>query len=231
MVHLIGPRESRQSVVCMSAGRITETALNCSLHSRPSTNRLCEAATVTTGGNVYEYLDTAQEIEQRRLDAVRRYVLVDQPVEDAYDRIAFLAGTIFDTPIATVSLVEHDRVWLAACQGLVGVREVGREPGLCASVIARDDTYVINDAAVDPRTFAHPLVRGELGLRFYAAAPIRTHDGYRLGTVNVIDNRPRQATPRQLQALEHLAALVTDELELRLSVIRSTATRAWENRS
>jgi GAF domain-containing protein len=183
---------------------------------------------VTTGGNVYEYLDTAHELERRRLDAVRRYVLVDQPVEDAYDRIAFLAGTIFDTPIATVSLVEQDRVWLAACQGLTGVREVGREPGLCASVIARDDTYVINDAAVDPRTLTHPLVRGDLGLRFYAAAPIRTHDGYRLGTVNVIDSRPRQATARQLQALEHLAALVTDELELRLSVIRSTAARAGE---
>ena len=107
-----------------------------------------------------------------------------------------------------MSLVEQDRVWLAACQGLAGVREVGREPGLCASVIAQDGVYVINNAAVDPRTLEHPLVRGELGLRFYAAAPIRTHDGYRLGTVNVIDNRPREATPRQLKALEHLAAMV-----------------------
>ncbi|WP_033337801.1 GAF domain-containing protein [Catenuloplanes japonicus] len=190
---------------------------------------------MTTSSTAYEYLDSAgtdteadadaDALEQHRLAAVRRYVLVDQPVEDAYDRIAFLAGTIFDTPIATVSLVEQDRVWLAACQGLAGVREVGREPGLCASVIAQDDTYVINDAAVDPRTLAHPLVRGELGLRFYAAAPIRTRDGYRLGTVNVIDDRPRTATPRQLRALEHLAAMVTDELELRLTVIRSAAAR------
>ncbi|MDR7275198.1 GAF domain-containing protein [Catenuloplanes atrovinosus] len=176
-----------------------------------------------TGGNSYEYLDTAEAAERRRLAAVRRYVLVDQPVEDAYDRIAFLAGTIFDTPIATVSLVEQDRVWLAACQGLTGVRQVGREPGLCASVIAQDDTYVVTDAAVDPRTLEHPLVRGELGLRFYAAAPIRTHDGYRLGTVNVIDSRPRTATPRQLKALQHLASMVSDELELRLSVIRNAA--------
>ena len=58
-----------------------------------------------------------------------------------------MAGAIFDTPIATVSLVEQDRVWLAACQGLTGVREVGKEPGLCASVIAQDDVYVINNAA------------------------------------------------------------------------------------
>ena len=171
--------------------------------------------------SAYEYLDSVRPEEAARLDAVRRYRLVDQPVEDAYDRIAFVAGAIFDTPIATVSLVEEDRVWLAACQGLVGVREVGKEPGLCASVIAQDDVYVINNAAVDPRTLEHPLVRGELGLRFYAAAPIRTHDGYRLGTVNVIDSRPRETTKQQLTALEHLAAIVADELELRLMVIRS----------
>ncbi|XVU23951.1 GAF domain-containing protein [Actinoplanes sp. CA-054009] len=173
--------------------------------------------------NAYEYLDNINPEEQARLEAVRRYRLVDQPVEDAYDRIAFVAGAIFDTPIATVSLVEQDRVWLAACQGLSGVRQVGREPGLCASVIAQDDVYVINNAAVDPRTLEHPLVRGDLGLRFYAAAPIRTHDGYRLGTVNVIDNKPREASPRQLKALEHLASMVSDELELRLMVIRSAA--------
>jgi sigma-B regulation protein RsbU (phosphoserine phosphatase) len=173
--------------------------------------------------DAYEYLDGAGEAEQARLAAVRRYRLVDQPIEEAYSRIAFVAATIFDTPIATVSLVEQDRVWLAACEGLEGIREVGTEPGLCASVIQQDDVYVINNAAVDPRTLEHPLVRGDLGLRFYAAAPIRTHDGYRLGTVNVIDNRPRDTTPRQLRALEHLAAMVSDELELRLMVVRSAA--------
>jgi GAF domain-containing protein len=173
--------------------------------------------------SAYEYLDNVGPEEQARLEAVRRYRMVDQPVEDAYERIAFVAATIFDTPIATVSLVEQDRVWLAACEGLAGVREVGKEPGLCASVIAQDDVYVINNAAVDPRTLEHPLVRGELGLRFYAAAPIRTHDGYRLGTVNVIDSRPRESSPRQLRALQHLAGMVSDELELRLMVIRSAA--------
>jgi GAF domain-containing protein len=174
-------------------------------------------------GETYEYLDSEASQEARRLAAVHRYQLVDQPLEDVYDRIAFIAATIFGTPIATVSLVEKDRVWLAACEGLAGIREVGTEPGLCASAIAQDDLYIVNDAAVDPRTSKHPLVLGELGLRFYAAAPIRTHDGYRLGTVNVIDSRPRETTPRQLKALEHLAAMVADELELRLMVIRSAA--------
>lgn len=175
--------------------------------------------------NVYPYLDTdtATDAERQRLAAVRRYQLIDQPCEEAYQRIAFIAATIFDTPIATISMVEQDRVWLAGCQGLDGVREVGKEPGLCASVIAQDDVYVVTNAAEDARTLAHPLVRGALGLRFYAAAPIRTHDGYRLGTVNVIDSRPREPRPRQLKALEHLAAMVADELELRLLVIRGAA--------
>ena len=171
----------------------------------------------------YLYLDDVGPEEQARLAAVRRcYQVIDQPVEP-YERVAAVAGALFDTPIATISMVERDRVWIAACQGLHGVREVGKEPGLCASVILRDDVYVVNNAAVDPRTRDHPLVRGELALRFYAAAPIRTWDGYRLGTVNVIDNRPRETTQRQLTALEHLAGLVADELELRLMVVRSAA--------
>ncbi len=169
----------------------------------------------------YEYLDGTDE--QARLDAVRRYQLVDEPVNDTYERIAFVAAALFDTPIATVSLVEQNRIWLAAAYGLPGVREIGSEPGLCGSAIARDGVYLVTDAATDPRTHQHPLVRGELGLRFYAAAPIRAYDGYRLGTVNVIDNQPREATGRQLTALEHLAATVSDELELRLMVIRSAA--------
>jgi GAF domain-containing protein len=169
----------------------------------------------------YEYLDRDDPDERARLDAVRRYQLVDEPVDDTYERIAFVAAAVFDTPIATVSLVEEHRIWLAAAYGLPGVREVGPEPGLCGSAIRQDGVYVVNDAATDPRTREHPLVRGELGLRFYAAAPIRAHDGYRLGTVNVIDNRPREVTRQQLTALEHLAATVSDELELRLFVIRS----------
>ena len=180
-------------------------------------------------GSGYPYLDSpglnaeAVAEEERRLAAVRRYELVDHPIEEAYQRVAFIAQTVFDTPIATVSMVESDRVWLAACEGLTGVKEVGKEPGLCASVISQDEVYVVNDALTDPRTLEHPLVRGQLGLRFYAAAPIRTHDGYRLGTVNVIDARPREASDKQLKALEHLAAMVSDELELRLMVIRSAA--------
>jgi GAF domain-containing protein len=111
-------------------------------------------------------------------------------------------------------------VWFLATQGLGGVTEIGDEPGLCASAILGAGPYVVNDAAVDPRTLDHPLVRGELGLRFYAAAPIVTVEGHALGTVNVLDHkRHRRVTQTQTTLLSHLAATVAQMLQVRLSAL------------
>lgn len=154
-----------------------------------------------------------------RLAAIRRYEILDAPRDGAFDRVARVAATVFEAPIATVTIVDSDRVWFAAAQGLDGVEQVGTEPGLCASAVLQDGPYVVNDAAVDPRTLDHPLVRGELGLRFYAAAPIVTSDGHRLGTVNVIDRRPREVSPTEAAILSDLAGVVMDQLELRLAAI------------
>jgi GAF domain-containing protein len=164
---------------------------------------------------------TIDQVEESRLAAVRRYDILDTPPEGAFDRVASLAALIFDAPIATVTIVDSDRVWFKATHGLHGVTQIGRDPGLCASVVMQDDVYIVRDALIDPRTCEHPLVLGELGLRFYAAAPVITPDGHRLGTVNVIGAEPRDVTPRQAGALEDLAALVGDELELRLAAIRA----------
>ena len=131
-----------------------------------------------------------------------------------------MAAMIFETPMATVSVVDTDRVWFLATQGLDGVTEIGDEPGLCASAILGTGPYVVNDAAVDPRTLDHPLVRGELGLRFYAAAPIVTAEGHTLGTVNVLDQkRHRRVTQTQTALLTHLAATVAQMLQVRLSAL------------
>ncbi|WP_019328336.1 PP2C family protein-serine/threonine phosphatase, partial [Streptomyces sp. TOR3209] len=147
----------------------------------------------------------------------------DTPPDGAFDRIASLAARLFDAPMATVAIVDTDRVWFKAAHGLDGISETDREPGLCASAILHGEPYVVTDADSDARAFANPLVRSDLGVRFYAAAPITTADGQRLGTVNVLDTRPRQPTDDQLEALKDLAALVMDELELRLSAIRTVA--------
>ena len=163
---------------------------------------------------------TSADGEAARLAAVHHYEILDAPVDGTFDDIAALAATVFATPIATVSIVDADRVFLAACRGLDGVREVGIEPGLCVSAILTSGPYVVTHAGTDPRTLGHPLVRGQLGIRFYAAAPIVTGDGHALGTVNVMDFAPRQATEIQISVLTTLAGLVARHLDLRLAAIR-----------
>jgi sigma-B regulation protein RsbU (phosphoserine phosphatase) len=157
--------------------------------------------------------------EARRIAAVRRYAILDTPPDGAFDRICALAARFFDVPFASVTIVDEDRIWFKACQGLDAV-EIPRLPGLCASAILQDEPYVVTDGVSDPRTADNPLVHGELGVRFYAAAPIITAGGHRLGTVNVIDTKPRATTEREIQTLQELAAIVVDELELRLAAIR-----------
>ncbi len=156
-----------------------------------------------------------------RVAAVRRYEILDAPADGAFDHVAHAAALIFGTPIATVSIVDAGRVWFAATHGLDGVTQIGDEPGLCASAVLGDDLYVVSDAALDPRTLDHPLVRGELGLRFYAAAPVITTDGYSLGTVNVIDREPREVTATERSLLSHLATGVARQLDLRLAAIEA----------
>jgi GAF domain-containing protein len=166
-------------------------------------------------------VDETPDPAAARLDAVARYEVLDAPSDGAFDDIARLAALAFDTPIATVSIVDAGRVWFAATHGLDGVTQIGDEPGLCASAILSDEFYLVTDAAIDPRTLDHPLVRGELGLRFYAAAPIVTADGHRLGTVNVLDTKPHQVSASQTATLTYLAAVVARQLDLRLQALQA----------
>jgi sigma-B regulation protein RsbU (phosphoserine phosphatase) len=158
---------------------------------------------------------TSQD-ETARLDAVRRYDILDTPPDGAFDRIAALAARVFDVPIAIVSVVDTDRIWFKSHHGL-DVTQIDREPGLCASAILGTEPWIVTDAARDPRTLANPLVAGDFGLRFYAGAPLTTHDGYNLGTLCVIDREPRVVTEDETRLLAELADVVMDELELRRS--------------
>jgi GAF domain-containing protein len=167
------------------------------------------------------------EHEEQRLAALRRYEVLDTPADGAFDRVTRLASAILDVPIAIVSLVDNDRIWFKSAAGLDGVSQIDRVPGLCASAILSDELYVVDDAKLDARTLANPLVASEFGLRFYAAAPLHTHDGYNLGTLCVIDREPRHLDEDQLALLEDLAAIVVHELELRLAA-RLQARRAAE---
>jgi GAF domain-containing protein len=145
--------------------------------------------------------------ESERLEALQRYDILDTPPEGAFGDLTAVAAALFQVPIAIVSLVDRDRIWFKSHHGL-DVSEVGRDAGLCASAIFSPDVYHIRDAAADLRALANPLVAGEFGLRFYAAAPLRTRDGFNLGTLRVIDRKAREMSAFEVELLKKLAALV-----------------------
>ena len=160
--------------------------------------------------------------EKERLDALLRYEILDTPQDGAFNQITAVAATLFRVPIALVSLVDHDRIWFKSRTGL-DASEIDRAPGLCSSAILSPDFYQVSDAGIDARTLSNPLVTGSLGLRFYAAAPLRTHDGFNLGTLCIIDREPRELTASEAEMLGKLASLVMDQMELRLAARKIAA--------
>ena len=154
--------------------------------------------------------------EPERLAALQRYQILDTPPDGAFDHLTAVAAALFRVPIAVVSLVDHDRIWFKSHHGL-DVCETGREPGLCASAVFSPDVYHIRDAVTDARALANPLVTEEFGLRFYAAAPLRTHDGFNLGTLCIMDRKARKLSASEAGMLTKLAALVMEQMELRLA--------------
>jgi signal transduction histidine kinase len=156
------------------------------------------------------------EKEYDRLKALQRYQILDTPTEGSFDRITLLASQLLNVPVAITSLVDTDRVWFKSRHG-VELEEVRREPGLCASAILHNKPYILNDASTDPQSLAHPLVARENGFRFYAGVPLNTHDNHNLGTLCVIDYKPRIITDEEINILNVLAQITMDEMELRLA--------------
>ena len=154
--------------------------------------------------------------ETERINALHRYNILDTPPDGSFDRITSMAAKLIKVPIAIVSLVDSDRIWFKSHHGL-DIQQIDRSPGLCASAILSQELYVITDASKDVRSLTNPLVVSEFGLRFYAAAPLTTHDGYNLGTLCVIDKQIRSISTEELEILKDLAAVVMDQIELRLA--------------
>jgi two-component sensor histidine kinase len=123
-------------------------------------------------------------------------------------------------PIAIISIVDHDRIWFKSHHG-VPVNEIGREPGLCASAVLQSEPWILTDAKKDIRSLANPLVAGDFGLRFYAGVPLRTSDGFNLGTLCIIDKEARPIDQNAIDDLKDLASVVMDQMELRLSARRA----------
>jgi PAS domain S-box-containing protein len=154
------------------------------------------------------------ENEAERLNALRQYQILDTPPEPAFDRIAEMAANFFHVPMAGVSLVDEDRVWFKSRVG-IDFRQTARDAGLCSSAMLSQGVYHLSDAAHDQRALQHSFV-ADLGIRFYAAAPLRNHEGFNLGTVWVLDQKPRELGSGEAEMLRALAALAMNQMELRV---------------
>ncbi len=160
--------------------------------------------------------------EAQRLTALRTLDILDTPPEARFDRITRIAQRLFDVPIALVSLVDADRQWFKSRAGL-DATETPRNISFCGHAILDQAVFYVPDASLDPRFADNPLVTTAPDIRLYAGAPLAVTDGHRVGTLCVIDNRPREFSDDELQALRDLADLVQDELQsMRLSSALAT---------
>ncbi|MFO7541701.1 MAG: PAS domain S-box protein [Thiobacillus sp.] len=151
------------------------------------------------------------ENEAQRLQALRERGILDTQPEERFDRLTRLARKMFGTQIALVSLVDAERQWFKSRQGLDAC-ETGRDISFCGHAILGTDIFHVADASLDPRFADNPLVTGAPHIRFYAGAPLSTNDGYLVGTLCIIDDKPRQLTASETQALRDLADCVEAEI-------------------
>ncbi|WP_270934196.1 sensor histidine kinase [Falsiroseomonas oryzae] len=171
--------------------------------------------------------------EDERLAALHRYSILDTPDEEPFNGLAMLARDLFKAPIALVSFVDERRQWFKARVGLEA-QQTPREWAFCTHAIQgdADEVFLVRDAASDPRFVDNPLVTGAPFIRFYAAVPLRTPDGFQLGTVCVISDKPRPEgiSEEEGRWLATLARLASDELELRLQARRAQEAAEAEAR-
>lgn len=152
-----------------------------------------------------------------RLEKLQLFDILDTPADETFDRIAALAAEIFDSPIAQVTFVDQHRTFFKSNLGTIPLTEVARQDSLCAIAIQHAGVTLFEDIQNVKELSTNPMVK-KYDIRFYAGAPLQTTDGFQLGTVCVLDTSPKEVTVKQLRMLQTLAAVVMDELEMRLNL-------------
>lgn len=160
--------------------------------------------------------------DEQRIDALKRYKIFNTPAEGAFDNVAKLAAQIFKVPISLISLVGADEVFFKANIGMGNARSTARGVSLCSLAVLDPEVTVFENAMDEPCLLANPNVAGEFGLRFYAGAPLITHDGFPIGTLCVIDKTERKFDAEDRLILQGLARIVMDEIELRLDALKES---------
>ncbi len=160
--------------------------------------------------------------ERERIEALQALGILDTPPEAAFDRITRLAASVMRVQAAFVSLVDTDRQWFKSCHG-VDIASSPREIAFCAHAILKDEALAVLDATKDPRFADNPFVTGEAQLRFYLGMPLTTRDGFRIGTLCVIDGKPRaEVTETERGAMRDLADMTMEAIEGRDAVRYAT---------
>ncbi|MEJ7693951.1 ATP-binding protein [Daejeonella sp.] len=157
--------------------------------------------------------------DAQRIEALRRYQILGTPPEDAFDHIARLCTQIFNVPISLISMVDKEEVYFKANIGMGKAKVTPRGVSLCSLAVLKPEVTVFENAGDEPCLLANPNVTGSFGLKFYAGAPLTTHDGFRIGTLCLIDKKTRTFSERDQEILAGMAKIVMDEVELRLSSI------------
>ena len=153
--------------------------------------------------------------ESDRIKSLNEHKLLDTLPEEVYDDITRIATEICGTPIALLTLIDEDRQWFKSKQG-VSVSETPREHSFCAhAIVDPGEALIVQDARYDERFHDNPLTTGEPNIVFYAGVPVKDAEGHALGTLCVIDNRPRELAEQKLESLRALAKLINAHFALR----------------
>jgi diguanylate cyclase (GGDEF)-like protein/PAS domain S-box-containing protein len=170
------------------------------------------------------------EAPASQLEAIRQHSLdllavLDTGAEASFDGLVQAAAAICGTPIALISLIDHDRQWFKANVGLQGVSETHRAISFCTHAIEQRDLFVVEDAQLDPRFATNPLVTGDPRIRFYAGAPLHLADGAAVGTLCVIAREPLRLTDQQREVLRQLGRTAVHLLEGRRALLSEVGLR------
>lgn len=165
-----------------------------------------------SGDAVLKWLrEDRNDDEEHRLQVLHSLNILDTPADERFDRITRLAARLFEVPISLFSLVDTNRQWFKSAVGLEA-RETSRDVSFCNYAIREESVMVIPDAQTDPRFRNNALVTGEPYIRFYAGCPVHADTGSRLGTLCLIDHKPREFSNAQQKLLKHVAQMVENEL-------------------